>query len=56
MDYSLAAGLVALGVIRVGMIYSARDRRGERGYNGHYYLERQGEFLVVGVIGCTSCP
>ena len=39
MDYSLAAGLVALGVIGVGMIYSAtRQALVNAGYNGHYYL------------------
>ncbi|MGD1014098.1 MAG: FtsW/RodA/SpoVE family cell cycle protein [Acidimicrobiales bacterium] len=51
MDYSLFVGMTALGVIGVGMIYSAtRQALVNAGYNGHYYLERQGEFFVAGVI------
>jgi rod shape determining protein RodA len=51
MDVSLFAGLVALGAVGVAMIYSAtRDALVNAGYNGHYYLERQGEFFVAGVV------
>ncbi len=51
MDRSLFAGLVALGVIGVVMIYSAtRQALVDAGYNPHYYLERQGFFVVIGII------
>jgi rod shape determining protein RodA len=51
MDMSLCAGLVALGIIGVGMIYSAtRQALVNAGYNGHYYFERQAIFLIAGVV------
>ncbi len=50
LDYSLAAALVAIGLIGVGMIYSAtREALVNAGDNPHYYLERQGIFVVVGI-------
>ncbi len=51
MDRSLFAGLVLLGLIGVVMIYSAtRTALVNAGYNPHYYLERQGIFVVAGVL------
>ena len=51
MDRSLFAGLVLLGLIGVVMIYSAtRTALVNAGYNPHYYLERQGIFVVAGIV------
>jgi rod shape determining protein RodA len=51
LDLSLFWGLIALGVTGVIMIYSAtREPLLNAGYNPHYYLERQAEFFVIGVI------
>ena len=51
LDYGLFCGLIALGVTGVIMIYSAtRQPLVNAGFNPHYYLERQGFFLVVGVV------
>jgi cell division protein FtsW (lipid II flippase) len=51
MDFSLFAALIAVGLIGVGMIYSAtRQALVNAGDNPHYYLERQGIFFVAGVI------
>lgn len=51
LDYGLFCGLIALGVTGVIMIYSAtRQALVNAGFNPHYYLERQGVFLVMGVI------
>ena len=51
MDRSLFVGLVLLGLIGVVMIYSAtRTALVNAGYNPHYYLERQGIFVVVGIV------
>ncbi len=51
MDRSLFLGLVVLGLIGVVMIYSAtRTALVNAGYNPHYYLERQGIFVVVGIV------
>jgi len=51
LDLGLACGLIALGVTGVVMIYSA-TRQGliNAGYNPHYYLERQGFFVGIGII------
>jgi rod shape determining protein RodA len=47
----LAWGLTALGVTGVIMIYSAtRQPLLHAGYNPHYYLERQGLFVVLGIV------
>ena len=51
VDYTLLWGLIALGVTGVAMIYSAtREPLLNAGYNPHYYLERQGLFVVIGVV------
>ncbi len=51
MDRGLFGGLVALGIIGVVMIYSAtRQALVDAGYNPHYYLERQGFFVVLGIV------
>ncbi len=51
MDLSLFVGLIALGLVGVGAIYSAtRQALVNAGYPGHYYLERQGIFFIAGVI------
>jgi rod shape determining protein RodA len=50
MDLSLFWALIGLGVTGVIMIYSAtRQALVNAGYNPHYYLERQGIFLVIGI-------
>jgi len=50
LDYGLFGGLIALGVTGVIMIYSAtRPELVQAGFSGHYYLERQAVFVVVGV-------
>ena len=49
-DSGLFFGMIALGVIGVIMIYSAtRQALVNAGYNPHYYLERQGLFVLLGV-------
>jgi rod shape determining protein RodA len=51
LDLGLACGLIALGVTGVVMIYSTtRQSLLNAGFNPHYYLERQGFFVVLGVI------
>ncbi len=51
MDWSLLWGLIVLGVVGDGMIYSAtRQALANAGYNPHYYLDRQTEFLIIGVV------
>ncbi len=50
LDYSLAAGMILLGVVGVTMVYSAtRQPLINAGFNPHYYLERQALFVVIGV-------
>jgi rod shape determining protein RodA len=51
LDLGLACGLIALGVTGVVMVYGA-TRQGliNAGDNPHYYLERQGFFVGLGVI------
>src|SRR5665213_374519 len=50
-DTGLFFGLIALGVTGVIMIYSAtRQALVNGGYNPHYYLERQGIFVVLGIV------
>ena len=51
MDHGLFVGLIVLGVTGVVMIYSAtRQALVNAGFNGHYYLERQGFFVLIGII------
>jgi len=51
LDYGLFWGLIALGVTGVIMVYSAtREPLLNAGYNPHYYLERQGLFVVLGIV------
>ncbi|HUX03338.1 MAG TPA: FtsW/RodA/SpoVE family cell cycle protein [Acidimicrobiales bacterium] len=51
LDLGLLWGLMALGIIGAFMIYSAtRQPMLNAGYNPHYYLERQGLFVVLGII------
>ena len=51
MDHGLFWALIALGVTGVIMIYSAtRQALVNAGYNPHYYLERQGAFVVAGIV------
>ncbi|HEY5262972.1 MAG TPA: FtsW/RodA/SpoVE family cell cycle protein [Acidimicrobiales bacterium] len=51
LDLGLACGLIALGVTGVVMIYSA-TRQGliNAGDSPHYYLERQGVFVGLGIV------
>ncbi len=50
LDISLMLALVAIGLVGVVMVYSAtRQPLILAGYNPHYYLERQGLFVVLGV-------
>ncbi|MDE3008021.1 MAG: rod shape-determining protein RodA [Acidobacteriota bacterium] len=51
MDYGLFWGMIALGVTGTIMIYSAtRQALVNAGFSGHYYLERQGFFVGVGIV------
>lgn len=51
MDLGLFFGLIALGVTGVIMIYSATaSALIQEGYNPHYFLERQAEYVVIGVV------
>jgi rod shape determining protein RodA len=51
MDFGLFGALIALGLTGVVMIYSAtRQALVNAGDNPHYYLERQGVFVFVGII------
>ena len=51
LDYGLFWGLIALGVTGVIMVYSTtRQPLVNAGYNPHYYLERQGLFVVLGIV------
>lgn len=51
MDYGLFWGMIALGVTGVIMIYSAtRPSLLAAGLSGHYYLGRQGVFVVAGIL------
>ena len=51
LDLGLCGGLIALGITGVIMIYSAtRQPLAHAGYNPHYYLERQGLFVVIGIV------
>lgn len=51
LDLGLMWGLMALGTIGAFMIYSAtRQPMLNAGYNPHYYLERQGLFVVMGIV------
>ena len=51
MDFGLFWALIALGLTGVVMIYSAtRQALVNAGDNPHYYLERQGVFVFVGII------
>ena len=54
VDYGLALGLVVLGFFGAFMSYSAtRVALVNAGYNPHYYLERQGFFVVLGIVAMT---
>ena len=55
LDLGLAGGLIALGCIGVVMIYSAtRQALVNAGENPHYYMERQGLFVVIGIVAMLS--
>jgi rod shape determining protein RodA len=50
-DYGLLVGLIALGVTGVIVNYSAsRQQLLNAGENPHYYLERQGLFILLGLV------
>ncbi|HEY5266781.1 MAG TPA: FtsW/RodA/SpoVE family cell cycle protein [Acidimicrobiales bacterium] len=50
-DSGLFFGMIALGVTGVIMIYSAtRQALVNGGFNPHYYLERQGIFVLLGIV------
>ena len=54
IDYGLAAAMVVLGVFGDFMAYSAsRTALVDAGVNPHYYMERQGFFVILGVIAMT---
>ncbi len=51
VDVGLLVGLLVLGPLGAFMIYSAtRAPLANAGYNPHYYLERQGIFVILGMI------
>lgn len=50
LDIGLFLAMIALGFTGVIMIYSAtRQALVNAGYNPHYYLERQGMFVILGI-------
>jgi rod shape determining protein RodA len=50
MDYGLFGGLSLLGLFGAFMVYSAtKVALATQGYNSHYYLDRQGPFVVLGI-------
>ena len=54
VDYALALALLVLGAFGAFMSYSAtRVALVNAGYNPHYYLERQGVFVVLGLVAMT---
>ena len=54
VDYALALALIVLGVFGAFMSYSStRVALVNAGYNPHYYLERQGFFVVLGVVAMS---
>ena len=54
IDYGLAVAMVVLGVFGDFMAYSAsRTALVDAGVNPHYYMERQGFFVILGVIAMT---
>jgi rod shape determining protein RodA len=54
IDYGLFFALITLGMFGAFMSYSAtRQALANAGYNPHYYLERQGLFVVIGVVVMT---
>ena len=51
LDLGLFFGLIALGVTGVIMIYSATaSALIQEGFNPHYFLERQAEYVVIGIV------
>src|SRR3984957_3440722 len=51
VDLGLLAGLLALALVGIIVNYSAsRQQLVNAGENPHYYLERQGLFVVLGLI------
>lgn len=51
LDWGLMSGLIMLGVTGAIMIYSAtRQPLVNAGFNPHYYLERQGLFVLGGIV------
>ncbi len=53
-DYSLFAGMILLGLVGDGMIYSAtRQALVNAGLGPHYYLVRQGIFVLAGIVVMT---
>ncbi len=51
LDSSLLISMIVLGLFGVLMIYSAtRQRLINAGYNPHYYLQKQGQFVLLGII------
>ncbi|HEY5304522.1 MAG TPA: FtsW/RodA/SpoVE family cell cycle protein [Acidimicrobiales bacterium] len=51
VDYNLALALIVLGFFGTFMTYSAsRQALVDAGENPHYYLERQGFFVVLGIV------
>lgn len=51
LDQSLLWSMILLGVTGVVIIYSAtRQTLVDAGYSGHYYLERQALFVVIGIV------
>ena len=49
-DVPLMLGMVVLGLFGVLMVYSAtKQPLINAGYNPHYYLQRQGQFVLLGI-------
>jgi rod shape determining protein RodA len=51
VDKGLLGAFIVLGVVGTAIIYSAsRDALRLAGFNPHYYLERQGVWVIIGII------
>jgi rod shape determining protein RodA len=54
IDIVLVLTTLAVAALGVLMVYSAtRDKLAIAGYNTHYYLNRQAEFVVIGIVVMT---
>ena len=51
VDLPLMLGMIVLGLFGVLMVYSAtKQPLLNAGYNPHYYLQKQGQFVLLGIV------